>query len=404
MTERRRKEARVKEALCDLEAPDEALAEERGRQVVEAAFSGREPTAMGGSRVAARAAIALLASLAVAGFALTPAGAEVREWIVDRFEAGEENAEPKLASLPTAGDVLVEAPSGVWIARDDGSRRRLGDFEKATWSPNGQFVGVSQGSELRAVDPVGEFRWSITAPAKVEGLDWSSDEGFRVAYLSGDEIGVVAGDGTGNETLAKASSVTPAWRPESDTDDAVHELAYVDTKKRVVLQDADTGQILWRTARFAPSVSELGWSSGGERLLVEAGDFKTVLDSRGEPVFKGPLIFNSSGEGAISPSGEEVAFVRKLGQGFELSLFAIEGGRERILYRTGPGARGDQFDEPVFSPDGEWILLPWRAADQWLFVPVGDGRVSAVADITRQFSSGSSEAAFPRVAGWCCAP
>ncbi len=43
MTERKRTEERVRSALLELEAPDEQIAEERARQVVEAAFDGHEP-------------------------------------------------------------------------------------------------------------------------------------------------------------------------------------------------------------------------------------------------------------------------------------------------------------------------------------------------------------------------
>ena len=104
-----------------------------------------------------RAGLALLAAAALAGLAMTPAGAEVREWIADRIDSGEENPEPRLTSLPTSGAVLVEAPSGAWVIREDGSKRRLGDFDEAVWSPNGRFVGVTAGSELRAVDPAGQL-------------------------------------------------------------------------------------------------------------------------------------------------------------------------------------------------------------------------------------------------------
>ena len=44
MTERKRTEERVRSALLELEAPDEPMAEERGRQVVEAAFDGHVPS------------------------------------------------------------------------------------------------------------------------------------------------------------------------------------------------------------------------------------------------------------------------------------------------------------------------------------------------------------------------
>src|SRR5687767_13295284 len=144
MSERKDAEARVKAALRDLEAPDEPMAEERGRQMLAAAFAARQP-AEGRSRMGVRIGLALLAVAAAAAFAMTPAGADVREWIADRIETGEADPEPRLTSLPTPGAVLVEAPSGAWIIREDGSKRRLGEFDEAAWSPNGRFVGVTDG-------------------------------------------------------------------------------------------------------------------------------------------------------------------------------------------------------------------------------------------------------------------
>jgi len=120
MTERKRTEDRVRSALLELEAPEEPMAEERARQVVEAAFEGHVPSPSP-SRAPRRAAIAVLVAAAIGGFALTPAGADVREWIAETIEPGEEGAEPRLTSLPTPGSVLVEAPTGAWTIREDGS-------------------------------------------------------------------------------------------------------------------------------------------------------------------------------------------------------------------------------------------------------------------------------------------
>jgi hypothetical protein len=63
-----------------------------------------------------------------------------------------------------------------------------------------------------------------------------------------------------------------------------------------------------------------------------------------------------------------------------------------------------RFQDLTWSPDGRWLLLGWRDADQWLFIPAGHGRVHAVSNISRQFDPGATgKAAFPRISGWCCA-
>ena len=401
MTERRRTEERVGSALRELEAPDERLAEERGRQVVEAAFEAHEPAAPR-PRTAIRAAVALLAGAALAGLALTPAGADVREWIADTIESsGEEDAQPRLTSLPTPGSVLVDAPSGAWIIREDGSKRRLGGYDRATWSPSGRFVGVSSGSELRAIDPAGDFRWSIEADAPVKAIDWSSDEGFRVAYVAGGELRVVTGDGVTDRAVAAAANVPPVWQPESDPAAAIHRLTYVDPSNRVVSVATDSGRVLWRTQQYSADVRSLEWSADGERLLVVAGDFATIQDDRGGTYLKGPIATGVE-HAAISPGGTEVAVVSPGRRGTELDLFS-DTGPVRRLYASGRQNPDARFGAPVFSPDGEWILLPWPAADQWLFVNTRDERVTAVADIARQFDAdGRGNAAFPDVAGWCC--
>jgi len=400
MSERKRTEERVKAALSELDAPDERMAEERGRQMLEAALAEREHTAQR-SRVTLRAGLALIAAGTIAALAMTPAGAEVREWIADRIDSGEKNADPRLTSLPTAGAVLVEAPSGAWVIREDGSKRRLGEFDEATWSPNGRFVGVTDGTELRAVDPVGKFRWSIEADAPVTALDWSPDEGFRVAYLAGEEIHVVTGDGVSESYTAPARPIGPAWRPESEPDEAIHHLSFVDPQNRVVTVDTDSGRVLWKTGQFGVPVGSLEWSDSGQRLLVSASGFTTVLDARGNPLLKGPIAANVSGA-AISPTGGEIAAVTRGPQGTDLRLIG-PAGEERRLYSSGRDDPRARFGSPVFSPDGKWILLPWPEADQWLFVNTDDRRVTAVADISRQFDAdGKGSARFPEVAGWCC--
>jgi hypothetical protein len=75
--------------------------------------------------------------------------------------------------------------------------------------------------------------------------------------------------------------------------------------------------------------------------------------------------------------------------------------RARSIF-AGPGT----FADLAWSPDGRRLLVAWREADQWLFIPVRHrSRVIAVDGISGQFSPGAERAAFPRVEadGWCCA-
>jgi len=398
---RRQDEQDLRKALGQVEAPDEHRAEERGRQVVAEAFATREAGTAPSRRTALRGAAVIAAAGLIAGLALTPAGADVREWIAQRVEVGEEDAERGLSSLPAPGSVLVESADGAWILREDGSKRRLGEFDEATWSPSGLFVAVTDGAELRAVGSTGGFRWSVDGGAPIKALDWSTDEGFRVAYVAGGELRVVTGDGVSDVAIAPATDVPPAWQPESDPATAVHRLSFVDPRNRVVGVATDSGHVLWRTQPYSKPVDSLEWSSDGERLLVVAGNFATIQDARGDPLLKGPAATRVE-SAAIRPDGTAIAVVSAGPAGTELALVGASG-RSKSLYSSDNASSGTSLGPPTFSPDGEWILLPWPEADQWLFVNTEDRRVTAVADITRQFDSDDrGDEDFPEVAGWCC--
>jgi len=395
----RRRDERVRAAMHDVPAPGEGQAEERSWAVVREAFDEREPVRQPlGLR--ARAALAGLVAAAVAVVALTPAGAEVREWIADAIEAGEEDARPGLGSLPAPGAILTESGDGVWIIRDDGSRRRLGDYDLATWSANGRYVGVTDGRELLAVTTTGEQRWAIPASSRIESLDWSSDDGFRVAYVAGGKLRIAAGDGSEDVAFRDdIGSTAIAWQPESDPDIAVHRLAFVDRRGRVILADTDSGDVLWRSAQVQAEVESLQWSGNGDRLLVAGNGFGHVLDAEGNPALK--AVAAGASAATLAPDGATVAVVRPSRKGgAEFALVPAElGPREAVLYPNPPRATG-AFGAPTFSPDGEWILLPWPEADQWLFIRVADRRIIPV-DISRQLDP-TGAASFPSVAGWCC--
>ena len=55
------------------------------------------------------------------------------------------------------------------------------------------------------------------------------------------------------------------------------------------------------------------------------------------------------------------------------------------------------FDEITWSPDGRWLVVGWRTADQWVFVRT-DGRL-AIRGVVGHLGSVSGE---PVIGGWCC--
>ena len=65
--------------------------------------------------------------------------------------------------------------------------------------------------------------------------------------------------------------------------------------------------------------------------------------------------------------------------------------------RTGAPVTG-RFGGVQWSPDGRWLLLGWRDANQWLFVRSSDpGSVVPVSNVARAFAPGrgTATAGFP---------
>jgi hypothetical protein len=378
----------VRRALEHLDVPGEHEARVRSWEVVRAAFAEREPAPL--RRRVLRPALALAALLAVVAAAASPPGraviGEVREAV------GVERAAPALFSLPAEGRLLVAADSGVWVVHSDGGRRHLGRYREAAWSPFGRFVAAAGPNELAAVAPGGGVRWTLPRRA-VSGVAWGGSQlDTRIAYRSGGDLRVVAGDGTGDRVLARGvQPVRPAWRPAT-----FHVVAYVAADGRVTLADAVSGRRLW--ARRAGDVRRLRWSDDGELLLVQSTRALRVYGASGALRFDllGPEAAPVSAA-AIAPSGKSVAFVQQVGLRSELWVvprLAPDASAARPVF-SGAG----RFSDVAWSPDGRWLLLAWRDADQWLFVrSAGVRRVEAVSTIAGQFRSRT----FPSLEGWCC--
>jgi hypothetical protein len=390
----------IKHALEDVEIPDEHAAQARGWDLVRRDFTARTPE-RARRRPLARPALAGLATAAIVVTALTPPGDAVADWVRDVVtrESGTPNASPRLRSLPSPGRLLVASAEGPWIVAADGSKRLLGPYRGASWSPHGLFLAAWRGAELRAVDPLGQVRWSVSAPASVRAARWSAD-GFRIAYLSGRTLRLVVGNGTGDHLLRReVADVAPAWRPGPG-----HLVALADRDGRVSLVEADTGGRRWRSEP-ADVPSQLEWSPDGRHLVVLSRRVARVFSARGALL-----------DSVSMPPGTTAVTMAFDGRGRRLALIRADAARGRSEVVTFPGATGlsharrvfsgpGRLSDLAFSPDRRWLLVGWRDADQWLFLRLGRDAVSGVADITAQFAArGRPDAVpFPRVLGWCCA-
>jgi hypothetical protein len=260
-----------------LEVPISEGAEERAWQVVHTAFEERTPSPR--ERKLWRPVVVLAAAAVIAGAVASPPGQAVLDSI--REAVGIERAQPALFSLPAPGRLLVESADGVWVVQADGSKRRLGDWREASWSPFGRFVVVARANELAAVEPNGDVRWSLARP-NVRFPRWAGDRiDTRIAYLSGTTLRVVAGDGTGDRLLRRnVAAVAPAWVPGEG-----FRLAYTDRAGRTIVVDTDTGRVVRTTAAPAPdaAIRQRGAASevvaGGRVVFRGTGEFRDIARS-----------------------------------------------------------------------------------------------------------------------------
>lgn len=398
-------ERRLRELLRSAPVPGADAAEERGLAMVAAAFGERSGRAAERRARLPRLALAMAVAALFAALVLSPAGAAVRRWLGDVFQPGVHNAEPALTRIPGGGRLAVDSPAGPWVVRPGGSRRLLGRYREATWSPHGLFLAAASGRTLTAVAPDGTPHWSLAAPARVADPRWSPS-GFRIAYLAGGELRVVHADGEAFSKLRAATApVAPSWSPAG-----VPNLAYVERGGRVTIAEANSGRTL-ATAAALPGIRTLEWGTGG--VLLEASSkavrLRTLeVDKLGGGMRLGPprrVRLPGSGPiggAALSPGGGQLAVLRQARGGrprAEVDLVQLGSGSIRRLFRT-PGRLG----QIAWSPDASRLLITWPEADQWLFLPIGGHRhLQAIGEISRQFNpGGSSGGAFPQIAGWCC--
>jgi hypothetical protein len=391
-------ERELSKRLAAEPAPGEEESGERAWQVVHAAFASRErvrwPRRHRGTLILAFAVAAAVVA------ALTPPGRAVVEEVRDAV--GRTPSTPALVRLPTAGRLLVVSESGPWVVRQDGSKRFLGHYDDASWSPRGLFVVATRGNQLVALDPeTGDERWSLSREEPISDPRWSGGGlDTRIAYRAGRSLHVVAGDGSPDAVLAEdVAPVAPAWRPDS------HVVAYAMPDGRVHVVDADSSRELWTTPRIV-GIRRIDFGEQG-RLLVVTRRNASLYGRRG-------LI--------------RVAASRPLAQGHELlDAVALPGGR--VLYADydrkanatalvlahcfapgpclligpsevfkGAGRTGNL----IRSPDRRWLVMGWPAPDQLLFFRVANiTDVEAVSHVSQEFEPGApGRTAFPQVVGW----
>jgi hypothetical protein len=376
----------MRQELERVEIPGEVEAYGRTWAVLEAAFETRTPTPQKSQWP--RVAVVAVALAALLASAFSPPGQAVIDEI--REVVGVERAERALFALPSSGRLLVASDAGVWIVHDDGSKRLLGSYREASWSPFGRFVVAGRASELAALEPDGTVRWTLARP-DVRSPRWAGTENdTRIAYVDRTGLRVVAGDGTGDRLLVRGFAGTIAWRPGER-----FVLAYA-TARVINVIDVESGQRLWRRARTGQRPTSLAWSSDGRRLIAVAPRPLVVYGNRGAiPYELGPGAAPVTAA-ALAPSGRSLVFAqqaRRRAQVWVVPRIRPDASAARRLF-----AGATTFDQLSWTPDGRWVVVAWPAADQWVFVRANGAGIRAVANVSEQFRSRS----FPRIEGWCC--
>ena len=331
----------MKAELERIAVPGEHESRERTWSVVASAFAERQPVER--RRRTWRPVVAIAVVVAAVAAVLSPPGRAVLGDL--REVVGVERAQPALFSLPSNGRLLVASDAGVWVVQHDGSKRLLGPYHSASWSPFGRFVVAARENELAALEPGGDVHWTL-ARAGISAPRWAGSEAdTKIAYSSRAQPRVVAGDGTGDQSICRApASRGPfAWRPG-----AGFVLALAEPNDAASVVDVEACSLRW-TSGLVGAARKLEWSSDGARLLVVSRDVVRVLDGR-----SGRVVATTRGrDAAFRPGTRQQALIRREG-GASIVLLA-----GRTVFR----AVGDLRDV-AWSPDGRWLLVAHQGFSQ----------------------------------------
>lgn len=364
-----------------LEVPIPPGAQERAHRVAMAAFASHRPAPK--RRNYLRPAIVLAAAAAVVGVLASPPGRSVIQSI--REAVGVKKTQRALFALPAPGRLLVNSTRGAWVVEQHGSKRLLGPYREASWSPFGRFVVALQDSQMVTMEPNGKVHWTRARPGLQLPAWGGQHDNTRIAYLSKHTLRVVAGDNTGDgpRCADSVAPVAPVWQPLS-----LSVLAFAAPNGQVQVYDVTTCRLILRTKPGAP-VRKLEWSTDGKELLVVQGAGLRAYDLTGRVLVEDdPSDGTRDSDAAFVPGTHRIAAIRVHGEqadAFELprgpTIFHVVGALEQV----------------VPSPDGRWVLLTSRVANQWILVRLGGAHaIRAFSGVEQQFGTTT----FPTVAGW----
>jgi hypothetical protein len=390
-------EAELRNRLLQDPVPGEQEAGRRAWEVVRSSYASRERVPW--MERHSRLVLVLAAAAALGVAAVTPPGQAVVDRVRDEV-AGRTPSEPALVRLPARGRLLVVSDLGAWVVQQDGSKRLLGDYDDASWSPRGLFVVAAQDERLVTVESQsGDVRWSLSRTEPIRDPRWSGGGlDTRIAYRAGSSLHVVAGDGSPDALLATdVAPVAPAWKANS------HVLAFASHRDgRVHVVDVDARRELWTTPRIA-GIRRITFSPDGHLVVLTAREIRLYGAGRRilfEKVGRQHLLLDV----AVAPGGGVVfADYDRIANATDLVRSSCFTSGACLLIPNTQLFRGaGRIENLTISPNGRWLLAGWPDADQLLFFRLPRvGKVVAVNDVRREFEPGASTPReFPRPAGW----
>jgi dipeptidyl aminopeptidase/acylaminoacyl peptidase len=390
-------EQELRELLRNAPLDLEPKSEQRAWHAVRGAYQLRPAPR---SRWTARRSVVAVATIAIAALialgAVTGPRQAVAHWLRDAFGL---SAQPHITrglnGLPGGGRLLIETAHGPWLVNANGTRRGLGTYTGAAWSPHSLYVVAWRGVKLAALNLAGVRQWELTAPEEISSARWSPD-GYRIAFLAGAALHVVAADSSGEHTLSNAvAPIPPTWQPRTG---GSHRLTLVTSAGAIEQIDADTDTPIWSAHPGEPA-RRLLWSPRGDLLLVLGTHELSEYNSAGSLLTRmkpgGATI-----ESAAFTSQRKFALVIRPTRGRPDSIELLSIGPNpaaKILY-TGL----ERVSDLNASPNRKWLLAASPSADEWIFIRIpSPGRLLASTNITDAFQRRTdTTASFPQLAGW----
>ena len=294
-----------------------------------------------------------------------------------RAEAARDRAWP---TIPGGGRLLVQSQAGPWVVRPDGSRRLLGDYGEATWSPHGLFVAAAAGRTLSAVEPDGTPHWSLSAHGAGRRPALVAVAAYRIAYRAGAGCGSTAADGSddrpgrrrGRPGRRRPGRRSAAWRWPTSTRAA----AAADRRRR------ERRAARPRRRRW-PAIRALEWGDATGR--DPAGSSRSALRLR--PARFGKLERPRSGSAAPAAARcrpahrvRDAALAPRRRHGRRRRADGAAAGAARadsVLVYAAAGAPRRLSTVPgrlsrsrLGARAAARLLVAWPGADEWLFLPL----------------------------------